>query len=104
MAKPFLYQLFETTRTKLKLPLGVEEYDALLQLIEKRNVIQSADDLRFACELLWIKQTIHLEPFRALFQNLQETELKQVLTLLARQAQEKETLEEQEQEDPRGRR
>lgn len=100
MAKPFLYQLFETTRTKLKLPLGVEEYDALLQLIEKRDVIQSADDLRFACELLWIKQTIHLEPFRALFKNLQETQLEQVLTFLARQAREKETLEEQEQEDP----
>lgn len=98
MAKPFLYQLFETTRTKLKLPLGVEEYDALLQLIDKRDVIQTAADLRFACELLWIKKNVHLEPFRALFQNLQETQQEQVLTLLARQALEKETSEEQEQE------
>ncbi|NET32275.1 MAG: hypothetical protein F6K19_09750 [Cyanothece sp. SIO1E1] len=100
MAKPFLYQLFETTRTKLKLPLGVEEYDALLQLIEKRDVIQSAEDLRFACEVLWIKQTIHLEPFRALFQNLQETQLEQVLALLAEVAQKKETPENQEDETP----
>lgn len=100
MAKPFLYQLFETTRTKLKLPLGVEEYDALLQLIEKRDVIQSTEDLRFACEVLWIKQTIHLEPFRALFQNLQETQLEQVLALLAEVAQKKEAPENQEDETP----
>lgn len=88
MAKPFLYQLFETTRTKLKLPLGVEEYDALLQLIRKGDVIQNVEDLRFACEVLWIKKAIHLQAFRALFKSQQEAQLEQILILLARQAQE----------------
>lgn len=98
MAKPFLYQLFETTRTHLKLPLGVEEYDALLQLIEQGNAIQSADDLRFACEVLWIKKNIHLEPFRALFHHQQEAQLEQVLRLLAKEAQEKDNPQEKEQD------
>lgn len=88
MAKPFLYQLFETTRTKLKLPLGVEEYDALLQLIRRGEVIQNVEDLRFACEVLWIKKPVHLEAFRVLFQSQQEAQLEQVLKLLAAQAQE----------------
>lgn len=100
MAKPFLYQLFETTRAKLKLPLGVEEYDALLQLIDQGDVIQTVEDLRFACEVLWIKKAVHLEAFRTLFQSQQESQLAIVLELLTQQAQQE--LEDVEEEKPPG--
>ena len=98
MAQPFLYQLFETTRTKLKLPIGIEEYDALLQLIEQGNVVHNLQDLRFACEVLWIKKTIHLEAFRALFHSQQEAQLEQVLRLLAKEAQQDELKEAPDQQ------
>lgn len=96
MAKPFLYQLFETTRAKLKLPLGIEEYDALLQLVEKGNVIQTVEELRFACEVLWIKKTPQLKAFRTLFDHQRQEELELVLKLLAQEAQK---IVEQESED-----
>lgn len=86
MAKPFLYQLFEVTRAKLKLPLGVEEYDALLQLVTKGDVIQTVEELRFACEVLWIKKSIHRQAFRDLFDSQQKAELAQVLKLITQQA------------------
>ena len=95
MAKPFLYQLFETTRAKLKLPLGVEEYDALLQLIDQGGVIETVEDLRFACEVLWIKKVVHLEAFRALFQSQQESQLAIVLELLTQQAKQELAAEEE---------
>ena len=99
MAKPFLYQLFETTRAKLKLPLGIEEYDALLQLVEKENVVQTVEDLRFACEVLWIKKTVHLEAFRVLFDLQKQEELELVLKLLVQEAQ-KTATQKPEEESP----
>lgn len=90
MTKPFLYQLFDTTRTQLRLPLGLEEYDALLQLVQEGNILYNIDELRFACEVLWIKKTVHLTAFRTLFDQQNKEELQIVLQLLAKQAKEQE--------------
>ncbi|MEZ5039236.1 MAG: hypothetical protein R2828_05075 [Saprospiraceae bacterium] len=82
MPTPFLYDLFLSVREELKLPLGIEEYHALLEAVEKGMEKGGLDYLQFLCETIWIKKTHHKTAFRALFQQQNQEELAKVLLFL----------------------
>jgi len=86
MPKPFLYQLFQDTRTNLKLSLGIAEYHALLDAVEKGQIIGDLKALQLACEIIWLKTEAQKIAFRRLFEQQQEKEMATVLLFLQQKA------------------
>lgn len=87
MPKPFLYQLFQDTRASLKLSLGIAEYHALLEAVEKGQIIGNLEALQLACEIIWLKTEAQKIAFRRLFEQQQEEEMAAVLLFLQQKAQ-----------------
>ena len=87
MTKPFLYQLFQDTRASLKLSLGIAEYHALLEAVEKGQIIGDLKALQLACEIIWLKTEAQKVAFRRLFEQQQAEEMAAVLLFLQQKAQ-----------------
>ena len=97
MPKPFLYQLFQDTKASLKLSLGIAEYHALLEAVEKGTLIGDMQALQLACEVIWLKTEAQKVAFRRLFEQQQEEEMAAVLLFLQQKAQQADKKDSQNQ-------
>ncbi len=97
MPKPFLYQLFQDTKASLKLSLGIAEYHALLEAVEKGKLIGDLQALQLACEVIWLKTEAQKIAFRRLFVQQQEEEMAAVLLFLQQKSQQADKTDSQNQ-------
>lgn len=79
--KLLLIRLFDRLRTELSIPLGIGEYQLLLEALENGLSFENAGSLLSLCETIWIKSQEDQEILTAMLKQLIEEEIQIIETI-----------------------